>query len=92
MPDGAGLTRNRGFPKKRLEKKERDYFKDFFIETCRAELTHWIIILFAPLFFFWNKPPVGWIMVFYAIAENLPLIAVQRYNRQRFRRILEKRL
>jgi len=89
MPDGAWLAGGRGFPKKTLEKKDRQHLKAFFVETCRAELTHWVIILIAPLFFLWNKTWVGWIMILYALAENMPLILVQRYNRQRFRRVLE---
>ena len=52
-------------------------------ETCRAELTHWLTMVFAPFFFLWNKPFVGWIMIAYALAENVPLIMAQRYNRSR---------
>ena len=88
VPDGAGLSRGKGFPKKHLEGRHPSYLEAFFRETCRAEWTHWVIIGFAPFFFLWNKPWVGWIMVGYALAENLPLIAVQRYNRLRFRRVL----
>ncbi len=91
VPDGAEWTKDRGFPKKRLQQRDTGYLKDFLVETCRAELTHWIILLFAPLFFFWNKTWVGWIMIAYALAENVPLIMVQRYNRERFRRILARK-
>jgi glycosyl-4,4'-diaponeurosporenoate acyltransferase len=91
VPDGAGWTGDRGFPKKRLQERSVGYMQDFLTETCRAELTHWVILFFAPLFFLWNKFWVGWIMIAYALAENLPLIMVQRYNRQRFRRILERK-
>lgn len=90
-PDGAGLSRGKGFPKKRLGGRSPSYFEAFLRETCRAEWTHWAIMAFAPLFFLWNKPWVGWIMVGYALAENLPLIAVQRYNRLRFRRVLARK-
>jgi glycosyl-4,4'-diaponeurosporenoate acyltransferase len=86
-PDGAGWFRDRGFPKKKLKTRNVDYLKTFLIETCRAEWTHWIIILFAPFFFLWNKPFVGFIMILYATLENLPLIMIQRYNRERLRRI-----
>ncbi|MDG0792194.1 hypothetical protein OMP38_15960 [Cohnella ginsengisoli] len=57
--------------------------KVFAAETKRAELTHWLSILPAPLFFLWNPVWVGWIMVLYAAAFNLPIIVVQRYNRGR---------
>ena len=88
LPDGSKLLKYKNFPKKRLEEKNGLYFNSFLQETCRAELTHWIIMLFAPLFFLWNKPGVGWIMIFYALIENLPLIMAQRYNRIRLKRVL----
>jgi glycosyl-4,4'-diaponeurosporenoate acyltransferase len=88
LPDGSKLLKYRGFPKSRLEEKDDRYLASFLQETCRAELTHWIIILFGPLFFLWNKPGVGLIMIAYALIENLPLIMAQRYNRIRLKRVL----
>lgn len=90
-PDGAGLLGERGFPKKRLGDTHSAFLHAFLLETCRAEMTHWIIILFAPFFFLWNRFWVGIIMIVYAVVTNLPLIMVQRYNRCRFVRILGKR-
>jgi glycosyl-4,4'-diaponeurosporenoate acyltransferase len=90
--DGSKLLKYKSFPKKHLGEKNEPYFNSFLTETCRAELTHWIIMLFAPLFFLWNKPGVGLIMVFYALIENLPLILAQRYNRIRLKRVLEKEI
>ena len=89
LPDGAPLFGSRGFPKKRLHDKSPAYLRAFYRETCRAELTHWATIFFAPFFFFWNPFWVGVFMIFYALAENIPLIMTQRYNRNRLRRILE---
>jgi glycosyl-4,4'-diaponeurosporenoate acyltransferase len=90
LPDGAKWMKGRGFPKKQLASRDMHYLQSFFVETCRAELTHWIIILFAPFFFLWNKTFVGWIMIFYALAENLPLIMAQRYNRSRLAVLFRK--
>ena len=90
-PDGAGLMKERGFPKKRLGNSSNTYLHAFLLETCRAEMTHWIIMLFAPFFFLWNRFWVGVIMIIYALAENIPLIMIQRYNRARFRKIMQKR-
>jgi glycosyl-4,4'-diaponeurosporenoate acyltransferase len=92
LPDGSKLLKYKSFPKKHLGGKNEPFFNSFLTETCRAELTHWIIMLFAPLFFLWNKPGVGLIMVFYALIENLPLILAQRYNRIRLKRVLEKEI
>jgi glycosyl-4,4'-diaponeurosporenoate acyltransferase len=90
-PDGAEFTKKRGFPKKKLRNTSTPYFKRFLLETCRAEMTHWMIIFFAPFFFLWNRFWVGLIMILYALVENLPLIMVQRYNRIRFLSILRRR-
>jgi glycosyl-4,4'-diaponeurosporenoate acyltransferase len=90
LPDGARFLGRLGFQKKQLNNKSMEYFEAFLIETCRAELTHWIFILFAPFFFLWNRPGVGLFMIFYALIENVPFIIAQRYNRYRFRRLLEQ--
>jgi glycosyl-4,4'-diaponeurosporenoate acyltransferase len=90
LPDGSALLGNKGFPKMKLGSRHRAYFEAFLVETCRAEWTHWIITLFAPFFFLWNSFAVGFIMIFYAAAENLPLIMAQRYNRCRFRHLLHR--
>jgi glycosyl-4,4'-diaponeurosporenoate acyltransferase len=90
LPDGAKWMKERGFPKKRLAGKEPAYLAAFSAETCRAELTHWTTMLMAPFFFLWNKPAVGWIMILYALLENLPLIMAQRYNRSRLEKLLRK--
>lgn len=90
LPDGSPFLGSKGFPKGKLAARDKGYFEAFLLETCRAELTHWVIALFAPFFFLWNPFAVGYIMIFYAAAENLPLIMAQRYNRCRFRRLLRR--
>jgi glycosyl-4,4'-diaponeurosporenoate acyltransferase len=89
LPDGAPLLGSKGFPKKKLQGKNPEYLRAFLQETCRAELAHWLTLLFAPFFFFWNPLWVGFFMIFYALAENLPLVMAQRYNRARLRRIIK---
>jgi glycosyl-4,4'-diaponeurosporenoate acyltransferase len=88
--DGAAFAGKLGFPKKKLRGRSETYLGAFLIETCRAELTHWLILFFAPFFFLWNPFGVGLFMIFYAAVENLPLILAQRYNRYRLRRVLMK--
>jgi glycosyl-4,4'-diaponeurosporenoate acyltransferase len=90
-PDGAAFSKKRGFPKKKLKETSSAYLHQFLIETCRAETAHWLLIGAAPLFFWWNRVWVGWFMIGYAVAQNMPLIMIQRYNRIRFRSILFKR-
>lgn len=89
LPDGAELFR-KGFPKKKLRGMDPHFLACFVRETRRAELTHWIAMPPALLFFLWNPPHVGWFMVVYGIAVNAPCIIAQRYNRTRLQRILSK--
>jgi glycosyl-4,4'-diaponeurosporenoate acyltransferase len=89
LPDGAALFKG-GFQKKRLRETNWPYFKAFIRETCRAEITHWIVFLCSFLFFLWNLWWVGLIMIVYAAAANLPCIITQRYNRTRLRRLVSE--
>ncbi|SOC42825.1 glycosyl-4,4'-diaponeurosporenoate acyltransferase [Salinicoccus kekensis] len=85
--DGASLFK-RGYQKKALHGTNREDIETFAMETERAELTHWLSILPAPLFFLWNPPLAGWLMIVYALAFNLPFIITQRYNRGRIKKML----
>jgi glycosyl-4,4'-diaponeurosporenoate acyltransferase len=87
LPDGAVVSR-KAFRKKRLMNSNSAYLEKFIQETCRAELLHWIIFLFFPVFFIWNPWYVGIIMIVYAAATNLPCVIAQRYNRIRMNRVL----
>jgi glycosyl-4,4'-diaponeurosporenoate acyltransferase len=73
----------KGYSKKGLHGTKSKDLIVFAAETKRAEFTHWLSILPAPLFFIWNPVWTGWVMILYAIAFNLPIIVVQRYNRGR---------
>ena len=90
LPDGAALFRG-GFRKKRFVSRDPDYLRRFVRETCRGELAHWSTVAAAPLFFLWNPPHVGAVMILYALLASLPFIVVQRYNRFRIERLLERR-
>lgn len=90
LPDGATWFRG-GFPKKNLGRADLEYLNRFIVETCRGEAVHWAVFLASGVFFLWNEPWVGWIMVAYATAANMPCIIVQRYNRNRMRRLAAKR-
>lgn len=91
LPDGADLLRWRSFRKKHFDRTTQDYLERFARETCRAESTHFLTMIWAPFFFLWNRPWVGWLMIAYALGENVPLIIAQRYNRIRLGRALSRR-
>ena len=88
--DGTTIIR-RGFKKKSLASNKGEYLEEFLQESRRAEVTHWISMLPAPLFFLWNPMWAGWIMIAYACLFNLPIIIVQRYNRPRLKKILQRK-
>lgn len=87
LPDGSALFK-KGFRKKRMTSSNPEYLQKFIIETGRAEIVHWIVILFSPVFFIWNYPWAGWVMIAYAIIANMPCILAQRYNRIRLKKLL----
>ena len=91
LPDGAAWFR-KGFPKKTLRSRNHEYLERFERETCRAELAHYIVIFFAPLFFLWNPAWIGRLMILYALLANGPCIITQRFNRIYIRSLLEKQL
>jgi glycosyl-4,4'-diaponeurosporenoate acyltransferase len=91
LPDGAALFKS-GFKKKHLQGNDQDYLNSFIRETCRAELTHWIVTVLGFVFFIWNFWWVGIIMVIYAFSVNLPCIITQRYNRARLIRAYSRLL
>lgn len=88
LPDGSALFK-KGFRKKRMTSSNPEYLQKFIIETGRAEIVHWIVILFSPVFFIWNYPWAGWVMIVYAIIANMPCILAQRYNRARLKKLLK---
>ena len=87
LPDGAAVSRS-GFRKKHLQNYDAAYIQKFIAETCRAELTHWIILAFSIIFFIWNIWWVGIIMIIYASTVNIPCVITQRYNRVRLKKLL----
>jgi len=89
LPDGAAVFKG-GFRKNHLGSADAAYIQRFIVETCRAEFTHWVIFLFALIFFVWNNWWIGLIMVAYGLAANMPCIVTQRYNRIRLKRVYER--
>ncbi len=87
--DGSSIAK-KSYNKSHLHGKRKNDLMVFAAETKRAELTHFLLILPAPLFFLWNPVWAGWIMIIYALIANLPFIIVQRYNRGRIEVILNK--
>ncbi len=87
LPEAGALFAG-GFSKRALTRADRPTLERFVVETRRAERVHWWILATGPLFLLWNPWWLGLGMQVYAVAANVPCIAVQRYNRLRLRRAL----
>ncbi|WJY27125.1 MULTISPECIES: hypothetical protein [Sporosarcina] len=90
IPDGTMFIRN-GYSKQRLHGTDRGSLEQFAVESRRAELTHWLSILPAALFFLWNPIWAAWLNVAYALVFNLPIIIAQRYNRPRLEQLIARK-
>lgn len=90
LPEGADML-GAGFRKGRLARRDPDYLYQYLCETCRSEHAHIWVWMCGFLFFLWNPPWAGWVMVGYATIANLPCIIAQRYNRLRIHRLLNLR-
>ncbi len=90
LPSGGPVFRG-GFSMRRIVSHDREHLRRWVRETCRAELTHDIALASSVLFFLWNPPWLGIVMVLYAVITNVPCIIVQRYNRPYFLRLLSDR-
>ncbi len=89
LPDGAPWLG--GFAKKKIHSLHASYLGQFLLETRRAELAHWCMLLCLPLFFLWNPRWACVVMTGYALVANLPCILVQRYNRMALSRVVRTR-
>lgn len=90
IPDGTMFVRN-GYNKKSLHGNDIASLDEFIVESRRAELTHWMSIVPAALFFLWNPIWAGWLNVAYAVLFNVPIIMAQRYNRPRLERLVSRK-
>ena len=89
LPDGS-LILGKGFAKKKLARVDSQYLQQFAMESRRAELTHYLVMLPALLFFLWNSVGIALLMIPYALIANVPCIIAQRYNRPRLLKLAKR--
>ena len=77
------------FSRKHIASFDEKHIQKYLLESCRAELTHWGIILSSFLFGIWSSFLETFFMIFLALGLNLPYVIIQRYNRPRIIRFLE---
>lgn len=87
----AGAFFDGGFAKRAIPGRSTEGLERFAAETRRAELAHWASFACLPLCVIWNDTLGIALMCAYGLVVNLPLIAIQRFNRGRIDRILASR-
>ncbi|MGK7379179.1 glycosyl-4,4'-diaponeurosporenoate acyltransferase [Planococcus sp. 1R117A] len=87
LPDGSMFFPS-AYNKQALHGHDSPSLAEFVVESRRAELTHWLVMLPAPLFWLWNPAGAFWMNVAYAFFFNIPFIITQRYNRPRLERLI----
>ncbi len=85
---GAAFYRD-AYEIKHLKSFDLENLKLWRRESCRAEFCHLTMIPPGFLFFFWNPPDLGWMMVVYAFLNNFVSIITQRYNRPRISKLIK---
>ena len=87
LPQFSELTKF-GFSKSSLNNVSGEYLEQFYIETMRAELSHWFLIMCSPIYFLFAEKILLWFTIIGNIIGNLPFIMIQRYNRGRILKLL----
>ena len=89
IPQGSRVYRD-SFSLQHLKTSSPAYVSLWIKESIRAEFCHWIMIIPGFFFSLWNSMTGEfWIMV-YALVTNLVPIIMQRFNRPRFRILLDR--
>lgn len=85
------VTKN-GFSKRSLNKRlNREYIERFMFETCRAEWNHFMCCMYFIISFFINTWVNAIIFSVVPIVVNLPFLFIQRFNRIRLYKLLNKK-
>ena len=90
LPEKGDLFRG-GFSKRHLVDRSDAHLRRFVAETRRAEYVHWCNLGAGPVFLIWCTPLLGAVMIGFGVVAHLPFIVVQRFNRERLTRILDRR-
>jgi glycosyl-4,4'-diaponeurosporenoate acyltransferase len=86
LPEAGNLFG--GTSKKRLAGNQ---LSRIVLETRRAELVHWTLLVCGFAFAVWNPPALAAAMIAFGIVANAPFVVVQRFNRARLLRVLAAR-
>ena len=80
------------FTKEIVSPRDPEFTRRLILETCVAELIHYILILLSPIFPQYMPGVYGDVAMLVYSLGNLPFILIQRYNRPRLIKLMEKQL
>ena len=89
LPEAGDLFTG-GVSKRQLPGRDARGLQLFVRETRRAELAHWWAMCCGPVFVLWNPPFAAALLIGYGVLVNLPFIAIQRFNRARAVRLVDR--
>jgi glycosyl-4,4'-diaponeurosporenoate acyltransferase len=90
LPELGLLIFRGGRRKRALHDFTKPGLEKFLVESCRAEWTHLLSILLFLLLSFFVPGKAALFLIVYGLMTNLPCVIVQRYNRPRVLKLLEK--
>lgn len=79
------------FPKKHIKDYKEATLDTYMVECCRAELTHWLIILSTLVFPIFTPLGIALGIFLLSCILNLPFVMIQRYNRPRLKLLMKKK-
>ncbi len=90
VPDMSSLFKGMFYKKALAQTRSGAYFERFVIETCVAEAVH-VVLMVGGFVAFWVFPNAWGLIasLLYALG-NLPFVLIQRYNRPRFKLLMER--
>lgn len=78
------------FRKKICVFRNSDYLEELILETCVAEMVHFLLILISPIFLLLMHGVAGVLGMIGYILGNIPFILIQRYNRPRLIQLMQR--
>ncbi len=90
LPEVGLLILRGGRRKRALHDFTKTGLEKFLVESCRAEWAHLLAILLFVLLSFFVPGKAALFLIVYGLMMNLPCVIVQRYNRPRVIKLLEK--
>lgn len=91
LPDMSKYVKTM-FAKEIVSVRDPEYTRRLILETCVAELTHYILMLISPIFTKYMEGAYGNIATLLYAVGNLPFVLIQRYNRPRLIQLMEKQI